>query len=120
MILYFQAMYAQPLLRWLRTEMYCIKSVEFEIDREYVGRVVGSQGSGVNRLREILGVKIDFSDDSDDTKDAGKKRKGAAPKSKITVRKSLPGAKKKKLIHRGRLSVARKTSRRPSVASFLR
>ena len=53
-----------------------------------MGRVVGSQGSGVNKLREILGVKIDFSDDGDDPKDAGKKRKGATQKSKITVRKS--------------------------------
>ena len=68
-----------------------------------MGRVVGSQGSGVNKLREILGVKIDFSDDGDDPKDASKKRKGATQKSKITVRKSWPGVKKKKLIHRGRL-----------------
>ncbi|KAI9508228.1 SCP160 protein [Russula earlei] len=60
-------------------------SVEFEIDREYVGRVVGSQGSGVNKLRESLGVKIDFSDDGDDIKDAGKKRRGAVQKSKITI-----------------------------------
>lgn len=72
---------------------YTVKSVEFEIDREYVGRVVGSQGSGVNKLREILGVKIDFSDDGDDNKDPGKKRKGATQKSKITVRKSWPDAK---------------------------
>ena len=96
MILYFQAMYVQP-LRWrLRVDIYCIKSVEFEIDREYVGRVVGSQGSGVNKLREILGVKVDFQDDGDDAKDAGKKRKGATQKSKITVGKSWIGAKKKK------------------------
>jgi len=60
-------------------------SVEFEIDREYVGRVVGSQGAGVNRLRESLGVKIDFSDDGDDIRDTGKKRKGTTQKSKITI-----------------------------------
>jgi predicted PilT family ATPase len=66
--------------------------VEFEIDREYVGRVVGSQGSGVNKLRDSLGVKIDFSDDVDDTKDAGKKRKGVTQKSKTTVRRSSPTA----------------------------
>ena len=53
-----------------------------------MGRVVGSQGSGVNRLRESLGVKIDFADDGDDTKDAGKKKKGTVQKSKITVCKS--------------------------------
>jgi transcription antitermination factor NusA-like protein len=67
-----------------------IKLVEFEIDREYVGRVVGSQGSGVNRLRESLGVKIDFSDDGDDIKDAGRKKKGTSQRSKITVRNSSP------------------------------
>jgi hypothetical protein len=84
-----------------------------------VGRVVGSQGSGVNKLRESLGVKIDFLDDGDDAKDAGKKRKGASQKSKITVRKSLP-ADSNKLICWVRLSVARKTLRRPSAALFLR
>jgi len=82
-------------LRWLLADTYRIKSVEFEIDREYVGRVVGSQGSGVNRLRESLGVKIDFSDDVDDTKDAGKKKKGTVQKSKITVRKSSSATRNK-------------------------
>lgn len=52
--------------------------------------MVGSQGSGVNKLRDLLGVRIDFTDDGDDTKDAGKKKKGTSQKSKITVRKSLP------------------------------
>lgn len=60
-----------------------------------MGRVVGSQGSGVNRLRDSLGVKIDFSDDDDDTKDAGKKKKGSIQKSKITVRKSSLATKDK-------------------------
>jgi hypothetical protein len=60
-----------------------------------VGRVVGSQGSGVNRLRDSLGVKIDFSDDDDDTKDAGKRRKGTVQKSKVTVRKSSLATKDK-------------------------
>jgi hypothetical protein len=54
-----------------------------------VGRVVGSQGSGVNKLRDLLGVRIDFSDDGDDTKDAGKKKRGTSQKSKITVCKNL-------------------------------
>jgi transcription antitermination factor NusA-like protein len=89
MILFSLAMYVHPSPSgWLLTDTCRIKSVEFEIDREYVGRVVGSQGSGVNRLRESLGVKIDFSDDGDDIKDAFKKKKGTAQRSKITVRKS--------------------------------
>jgi KH domain len=53
-----------------------------------VGRVVGAQGSGINKLRDSLGVKIDFSDDGDEAKDTSKKRKGAAHKSKVTVRKT--------------------------------
>ena len=72
--------------------MCCLKSVGFEVDREYVGRIVGSQGSGVNKLRESLGVKIDFSDDGDDTKDVNKKRKGTGLKSKVTVRKTSQAA----------------------------
>ena len=60
-----------------------------------MGRVVGSQGSGVNRLRDSLGVKIDFFDDDDDAKDAGKKKKGTIQKSKITVRKSSLATKDK-------------------------
>jgi predicted PilT family ATPase len=67
-----------------------MKSVEFEIDREYVGRVVGSQGSHLNKLRESLGVKIDLPNEGDNFKDTGKKRKGTAQKSKITVCKSPP------------------------------
>ncbi|TFY81350.1 hypothetical protein EWM64_g2661 [Hericium alpestre] len=61
-------------------------SVEFEIDREFVGRVVGAQGAGVNRLRDQLGVKIDFSDDGDDgMKEVGKKKKAIHQKSKVQI-----------------------------------
>ncbi|KAI0032235.1 hypothetical protein K488DRAFT_86037 [Vararia minispora EC-137] len=59
-------------------------STEFDIDREYVGRIVGSQGGGVNKLREQLGVKVDFSDDGDDFKDA-KKKKIATGKSHVKI-----------------------------------
>jgi predicted PilT family ATPase len=69
-----------------------LESVGFEIDREYVGRIVGSQGSGINKLRDSLGVKVDFADDGDDTKDANKKRKGMGLKSKVTVRKTSQAA----------------------------
>jgi KH domain len=57
-----------------------------------VGRVVGSQGSGINKLRDLLGVKVDFSDDGDEAKDASKKRKGVTHKSKVTVRKTSPAS----------------------------
>ena len=56
-----------------------------------MGRIVGSQGSGINKLRDSLRVKVDFSDDGDEAKDGSKKRKGAH-KSKVTVRKTSPAA----------------------------
>lgn len=60
-------------------------STEFEIIRDFVGRIVGSHGAAINKLRETLGVKIDFSDDADDKeKDTGKKKK-AAQKAKVKI-----------------------------------
>lgn len=52
-----------------------------------MGRVVGAQGAGVNKLRDQLGVKIDFSDENDEKeKDGGKKKKAAAhQKSKVQI-----------------------------------
>jgi len=62
------------------------QSVDFEIDREFVGRVVGAQGFGVNKLRDQLGVKIDFSDEGDDgSKEISSKRKKTHSKSKVQV-----------------------------------
>lgn len=53
-----------------------------------MARIVGAQGAGVNKIRDTLGVKVDFSDDHDDKeKDAGKKKKSAAgQKVKVKVR----------------------------------
>lgn len=82
-------------------------SVGFEIDREYVGRIVGSQGSGVNRLREVLGVRIDFSDDGDDARDANKKRRGSGLKSKVTItgrKENVEEAKRRVLSQAERLA----------------
>ena len=59
---------------------------EFEIEKEYVGRVVGAQGTGINRLREQLAVKIDVFDEVDDKdKEGGKRKKAAHQKSKFKV-----------------------------------
>ncbi|KIK67202.1 hypothetical protein GYMLUDRAFT_37269 [Collybiopsis luxurians FD-317 M1] len=60
-------------------------STEFEIDRDYVGRVVGAQGAGVNKLRDQLGVKVDVSDDFDEKESSGKKKKVAHQKSKVKI-----------------------------------
>ena len=53
-----------------------------------MARIVGAQGAGVNKIRDTLGVKVDFSDDHDDKeKDAGKKKKPVAgQKAKVKVR----------------------------------
>ncbi|KAJ2931288.1 hypothetical protein H1R20_g5780, partial [Candolleomyces eurysporus] len=81
-------------------------SIEFEIDREYVGRIVGSQGAGVHKLRDQLDVRVDVSDESDDKekeKDVvvGKKKKvvtHAKSKVKITGRKENADEAKKRIL----------------------
>jgi polyribonucleotide nucleotidyltransferase len=60
-------------------------STSFDIDREYVGRVVGAAGQGINKLREQLGVKVDVSDDFDEKDPSGKKKKGTHSKSKVKI-----------------------------------
>ncbi|KAF9051139.1 hypothetical protein BDZ89DRAFT_1088665 [Hymenopellis radicata] len=60
-------------------------STDFDIDREFVGRIVGAQGAGVNKLRDQLGVKVDVSDDVDEKEKDTKKKKVAHQKSKVTI-----------------------------------
>ncbi|KAJ7657649.1 hypothetical protein DFH06DRAFT_1327730 [Mycena polygramma] len=51
-------------------------SSKFDIEREFVGRIVGAQGAGVNKIRDQLGVKVDVSDEIDEkAKDSGKKKR---------------------------------------------
>lgn len=51
-----------------------------------MGRIVGAQGSGVNKLRDQLGVRVDVSDDVDDKEVVvGKKKKTVHQKSKVKV-----------------------------------
>ncbi|KAK7687010.1 hypothetical protein QCA50_009509 [Cerrena zonata] len=83
-------------------EIVSSHSTEFEIDREYVGRIVGAQGAGVNRLRDSLGVKIDFSTDPDDREEKTSKKKKAvvAQKAKVKIvgRKENVEEAKKRII----------------------
>ncbi|KAJ3513316.1 hypothetical protein NLJ89_g3016 [Agrocybe chaxingu] len=83
-------------------------STEFDIDREYVGRIVGSQGAGVNRLRDQLGVKVDVSDEVDDKeKEGGKKKKATHQKSKVKItgrKENVEEAKKRILAQVDRLA----------------
>ncbi|RDB25479.1 Vigilin 1 [Hypsizygus marmoreus] len=61
-------------------------STEFDIDKEYVGRIVGAHGAGVNKLRDQLGVKVDLSDDVDEKDNgSGKKKKVVHQKSKVKI-----------------------------------
>lgn len=65
-----------------------MQSIDFDIDREFVGRIVGAHGTGVNKLRDQLGVKVDLSDDTEEKEKEGsgsKKRKAVHQKSKVTV-----------------------------------
>ncbi|KAL4267736.1 K Homology domain-containing protein [Pleurotus pulmonarius] len=83
-------------------------STTFEIDREYVGRIVGSQGSGINKLRDQLGVKVDVSDEPDNQdKEGGKKKKAVHQKSKVTIvgrKENAEEAKKRIQAHVDRMA----------------
>ncbi|XP_006460828.1 hypothetical protein AGABI2DRAFT_221059 [Agaricus bisporus var. bisporus H97] len=81
-------------------------SIDFEIDREYVGRVVGAQGAGVNKLRDQLGVKVDVNDE-EDRETNGKKKKGSSQKSKVKItgrKENVEEAKKRILAQVDRLA----------------
>ncbi|KAG5638880.1 hypothetical protein H0H81_009183 [Sphagnurus paluster] len=58
---------------------------EFDVDKEYVGRIVGALGAGVNKLRDQLGVKVDLSDDVDERDKDYKKKKTVHQKSKVKI-----------------------------------
>ncbi|KAJ6596649.1 SCP160 protein [Mycena sp. CBHHK59/15] len=83
-------------------------STEFDIDREFVGRIVGAQGAGVNKLRDQLGVKVDVSDEADDKeKETSKKKKATHQKSKVKItgrKENVEEAKKRILVQIERLA----------------
>ena len=63
-----------------------VQSTEFDIDKEYVSRVVGAHGAGINKLRDQLGVKVDVSDDVDEReRESNKKKKVVHQKSRVKV-----------------------------------
>lgn len=76
-------------------------TTEFQISQEYVGRIVGAQGAAVNRLREALGIEVDFTDEDDrgnkDYKDKDKeitvKRKKGGASGGAKARVTLKGRK---------------------------
>ncbi|TFK23912.1 hypothetical protein FA15DRAFT_620028 [Coprinopsis marcescibilis] len=79
---------------------------EFDIDKEYVGRIVGAQGAGVNKLRDQLGVKVDVSDEAEEKESAGKKKK-TQQKSRVKItgrEENVEEAKNRILAHIDRLA----------------
>ncbi|TFL02446.1 hypothetical protein BDV98DRAFT_592135 [Pterulicium gracile] len=78
-------------------------STEFDVEREYVGRIVGAQGAGINKLRDQLGVRVDVSDDHDekDKEVTVRKKKSTThqkSKVKITGRKENVEEAKKRIL----------------------
>ena len=61
-----------------------LQSTEFDIEKEYVSRVVGAHGAGINKLRDQLGVKVDVSDDVEE-RERDKKKKVVHQKSRVKV-----------------------------------
>ncbi|KAH7888537.1 hypothetical protein F5I97DRAFT_1853381 [Phlebopus sp. FC_14] len=59
---------------------------EFDIDKEYVGRVIGTQGAGIHKLREQLSVKVDLFDDVEEKESSKRKKTTQRTKVKITGR----------------------------------
>lgn len=81
-------------------------STKFDIDQEYVGRIVGSGGAAINRIRDSLGVKIDFDDDSEKVPE-GKKKKTTSVKAHVTItgrKENVEDAKKRILAQVERLA----------------
>ncbi|KAI6110629.1 hypothetical protein EDD16DRAFT_1239358 [Pisolithus croceorrhizus] len=74
---------------------------EFEIDKEFVGRIVGIQGVNINKLREQFNVRVDVSDEVEDKeKEFSKRKKSATQKAKlkITGRKENADEAKKRIL----------------------
>ncbi|KAJ1304542.1 hypothetical protein OPQ81_005683 [Rhizoctonia solani] len=74
---------------------------EFDIPQEYARHIVGSGGSGINKLREQLDVKVDLNDDVDKEGTDGKKKgKKSTAKThvKITGRKANADEAKKRIL----------------------
>lgn len=67
-------------------------TTEFDVDRKHVSRLVGQAGAAINKLRDSLGVKVDFDDDSD------KKAKKPLSHVKIVGRKESVEEAKRRLL----------------------
>lgn len=75
-------------------------TAEFQVDQAHVGHLVGSSGSAVNKLREDLGVRVQFDDGPSSAPADGKKVKKAGSKvtCKIVGRKEGVEEAKRRLL----------------------
>ncbi|KAK4054370.1 hypothetical protein OIO90_003603 [Microbotryomycetes sp. JL221] len=61
--------------------------IEFDIDAIHVRHVVGKAGAGISKLREDLGVKVDFEEQQPSAAASATKKKGTASgKSRVTIK----------------------------------
>ena len=60
-------------------------TVEFGVDKKHVPHLVGSSGSAINKLRETLGVKVNFDDDEKKKRVTCKVSCWELSKSRLTV-----------------------------------
>ncbi|KAF8325199.1 uncharacterized protein EI90DRAFT_3000061 [Cantharellus anzutake] len=76
-------------------------TLEFDFPREYLGRIVGTGGALANKLREMLGISLDFSDDNEEETDSKSKKKKPIAKChvKIVGRKENAEEAKKRILN---------------------
>lgn len=67
-------------------------TVEFDVDRKHLGHIVGSGGSSIKKIRDALGVKVDFSDEAE-----GAKGKKSVSKCTIVGRKEAVEEAKRRI-----------------------
>ncbi|CDZ98263.1 Vigilin [Phaffia rhodozyma] len=75
-------------------------TVEFAVDKAYVGHLVGSAGSSINKLRDDLGVRVNFDDASPNgaAVDNKKKSTGAKATCKIVGQRAPVEEAKRRLL----------------------
>ncbi|KAG8733700.1 hypothetical protein FRC12_018787 [Ceratobasidium sp. 428] len=73
-------------------------SIEFTIPQEYVKHIVGAGGSAVNKIRDQLDVKLDFTDEDEKEIKKGKKASATRSRVKITGRKENVEEAKKRVL----------------------
>ncbi|WVQ84623.1 hypothetical protein IAT38_006778 [Cryptococcus sp. DSM 104549] len=71
-------------------------TAEFDVEKKHVPHLVGSAGAAINKLRETLGVKVNFDDAPE--KEAKKGPKKAVVHCKIVGRKEAVEEAKKRLL----------------------